>query len=213
MAALKPTLVVACALVDADERVLIAQRPEGKPLAGFGNFPAARSSRASGPPRVGVPTPSSSPRTKVPGPGSKLDGQLARTPWVRAYSTERNWSTPAPRRHLEHLLEAAPGQLRGDARDVGLGCRVLQLRSVEYARTHGVRIHCRSSFDPGPGTFVPRRRRDHGTPAHHGRHPLDRRRRGLPSSAFRTGRARRRRSSWCSPTPTATSTRSSRTSR
>src|SRR5436190_1151570 len=26
------------------------------------------------------------------------------------------------------------------------GARVLQLRSVEYARNHGVRLHCRSSF-------------------------------------------------------------------
>src|SRR6201747_2764083 len=34
------------------------------------------------------------------------------------------------------------------------GAGVLQLRSVEYARTHGVRIHCRSSFDPGPDTVV-----------------------------------------------------------
>jgi aspartate kinase len=34
------------------------------------------------------------------------------------------------------------------------GAGVLQLRSVEYARTHGVRIHCRSSFDDGPGTVV-----------------------------------------------------------
>jgi aspartate kinase len=34
------------------------------------------------------------------------------------------------------------------------GAKVLQLRSVEYARTHSVRIHCRSSFDSGPGTFV-----------------------------------------------------------
>jgi aspartate kinase len=34
------------------------------------------------------------------------------------------------------------------------GARVLQLRSVEYARNHGVRIHCRSSFDDGPGTVV-----------------------------------------------------------
>ena len=34
------------------------------------------------------------------------------------------------------------------------GAKVLQLRSVEYARTHGVRIHCRSSFDDGPGTVV-----------------------------------------------------------
>jgi aspartate kinase len=34
------------------------------------------------------------------------------------------------------------------------GAGVLQLRSVEYARAHGVRIHCRSSFDEEPGTFV-----------------------------------------------------------
>jgi len=38
------------------------------------------------------------------------------------------------------------------------GAGVLQLRSVEYARNHGVRIHCRSSFaeigDDEPGTFV-----------------------------------------------------------
>ena len=35
------------------------------------------------------------------------------------------------------------------------GAGALQLRSVEYARNHGVRIHCRSSFDDGPGTLVP----------------------------------------------------------
>src|ERR1700749_2328259 len=34
------------------------------------------------------------------------------------------------------------------------GAKVLQLRSVEYARTHGVRMHCRSSFEESPGTFV-----------------------------------------------------------
>jgi aspartate kinase len=34
------------------------------------------------------------------------------------------------------------------------GAGVLQLRSVEYARTHDVRIHCRSSFTEDPGTFV-----------------------------------------------------------
>jgi aspartate kinase len=34
------------------------------------------------------------------------------------------------------------------------GAGVLQLRSVEYARNHGVRIHCRSSFDDRPGTVV-----------------------------------------------------------
>jgi len=34
------------------------------------------------------------------------------------------------------------------------GAGVLQLRSVEYARNHGVTIHCRSSFEDGPGTVV-----------------------------------------------------------
>ena len=34
------------------------------------------------------------------------------------------------------------------------GAGVLQLRSVEYARNHGVRIHCRSSFEEEDGTFV-----------------------------------------------------------
>ena len=34
------------------------------------------------------------------------------------------------------------------------GAGVLQLRSLEYARNHGVRIHCRSSFDDSPGTVV-----------------------------------------------------------
>jgi len=34
------------------------------------------------------------------------------------------------------------------------GAGVLQLRSVEYARNHDVRIHCRSSFEEGRGTLV-----------------------------------------------------------
>jgi aspartate kinase len=34
------------------------------------------------------------------------------------------------------------------------GARVLQLRAVEYARNHNVRIHCRSSFNSSPGTVV-----------------------------------------------------------
>jgi aspartate kinase len=34
------------------------------------------------------------------------------------------------------------------------GAGVLQLRSLEYARNHGVRIHCRSSFDDTAGTVV-----------------------------------------------------------
>ena len=34
------------------------------------------------------------------------------------------------------------------------GAKVLQLRSVEYARNHEIRIHCRSSFEEGTGTVV-----------------------------------------------------------
>ena len=36
------TLVVACALVDGDGRVLVAQRPEGKALAGLWEFPGGK---------------------------------------------------------------------------------------------------------------------------------------------------------------------------
>ena len=42
MAELKLTLVVACALIDADRRVLIAQRPQGKALAGLWEFPGGK---------------------------------------------------------------------------------------------------------------------------------------------------------------------------
>jgi aspartate kinase len=48
-----------------------------------------------------------------------------------------------PQVSFEEMLEMASS-----------GAGVLMLRSVEYARTHGVKIHCRSSFDPGPGTVV-----------------------------------------------------------
>jgi aspartate kinase len=48
-----------------------------------------------------------------------------------------------PQVSFEEMLEMAAS-----------GAKVLQLRAVEYARTHGVRLHCRSSFDSSPGTFV-----------------------------------------------------------
>ncbi|MBX9710916.1 MAG: (deoxy)nucleoside triphosphate pyrophosphohydrolase [Xanthobacteraceae bacterium] len=38
----KLVLVVACALIDADNRVLIAQRPQGKTLAGLWEFPGGK---------------------------------------------------------------------------------------------------------------------------------------------------------------------------
>src|ERR1700704_2381680 len=46
---MKLTLVVACALVDVDKRVLIAQRPEGKTLAGLWEFPGGKVERGERP--------------------------------------------------------------------------------------------------------------------------------------------------------------------
>jgi 8-oxo-dGTP diphosphatase len=40
--ALPVLLVAACALVDADRRVLIAQRPQGKSMAGLWEFPGGK---------------------------------------------------------------------------------------------------------------------------------------------------------------------------
>jgi 8-oxo-dGTP diphosphatase len=40
--AVKIVLVAACALIDADGRVLIARRPEGKPMAGLWEFPGGK---------------------------------------------------------------------------------------------------------------------------------------------------------------------------
>jgi 8-oxo-dGTP diphosphatase len=39
---LKLVLVAACALIDTDARVLIAQRPAGKPMAGLWEFPGGK---------------------------------------------------------------------------------------------------------------------------------------------------------------------------
>ena len=39
---MRTVFVVACALIDTDNRVLIAQRPEGKTLAGLWEFPGGK---------------------------------------------------------------------------------------------------------------------------------------------------------------------------
>ena len=39
---MRMVLVVACALIDADGRILIAQRPEGKSMAGLWEFPGGK---------------------------------------------------------------------------------------------------------------------------------------------------------------------------
>ena len=65
---------------------------------------------------------SSSPTTKVPGASSKLDRQWMRTPWLRAYSTERSCSTPAPEAAISSISSnettgslRASGTIRGSA--------------------------------------------------------------------------------------------------
>ena len=87
------------------------------------------------------------------------------------------------------------------------GAGVLQLRSVEYARNHGVRIHCRSSFEDAPGTVVV------SDEAETMEQPLitavthsTSEARGHARSASPTSRAPPRASSRRSPTPTSTST-------
>jgi 8-oxo-dGTP diphosphatase len=42
-------LVAACALIDADGRVLIAQRPQGRPMAGLWEFPGGKVERGERP--------------------------------------------------------------------------------------------------------------------------------------------------------------------
>ena len=44
----KIVLVAACALIDADGRVLIAQRPAGKPMAGLWEFPGGKVEKSDG---------------------------------------------------------------------------------------------------------------------------------------------------------------------
>ena len=86
------------------------------------------------------------------------------------------------------------------------GAKVLQLRSVEYARNHGVKIHCRSAFERPRRYRCPGRRRDHGTPPHHRRDPLHRGGARHPASASPTRPAWPAGSSARWPPPTSTST-------
>src|SRR4051794_35848337 len=70
----------------------------------------------------GCSTVTSSPTTTVPGASSKLERQWMRTPWLRAYSTERSWSTPAPLEAISSISSKetigslrASGTIRGSA--------------------------------------------------------------------------------------------------
>ena len=49
MAEVNLTLVVACALIDIDKRVLIARRPQGRTMAGLWEFPGGKVERGERP--------------------------------------------------------------------------------------------------------------------------------------------------------------------
>ena len=110
-------------------------------------------------------------------------------------------------RIVPERAQARRGLLRGDARAGGVRARACSmLRSVEYARNHGVKIHVRSSFNDGGG-HVDRQGGRRARTGDHLRHRA-RHRRGEgddPRRARPAGR-RRRASSGRSRTPGSTST-------
>ena len=54
--------------------------------------------------------------TRIPGPSSKLLRQWIRTPWLRAYSTERSCRTPAPEADISSISsKETAGSLRASA--------------------------------------------------------------------------------------------------
>ncbi len=160
--------------------------------------PASRASRT----RLATsPRSAAAARTRPPSPSRRRSAPRS----ARSTPTSPACTRPTPgscptrascrRVSFEEMLEMAAS-----------GAGVLQLRSVEYARNHGVRIHCRSSFDDAPGTVVRRRGRNDGATADHSRDALDRPRRASRCSACPTSPARPRGSSRRSPTRTSTST-------
>jgi aspartate kinase len=66
-----------------------------------------------------------------------VDGVFSADPRIEKNARKRDVVS------YEEMLELAAG-----------GARVLALRSVEYARNHGVKLHVRSSFKPDEGTWV-----------------------------------------------------------
>ena len=145
-------------------------------------------------------------RRRLPG---RLDRQGRHDARARRLGHHRGRARRGGRRRGLRDLHRRPGRVRADPRIVpdarkldvvsfeemlemaASGAGVLQLRSVEYARNHGVRIHCRSSFDDSARYRCRLGAGDHGTPPHHRRHPFDRR--GPRHADGRAGHARRRR--------------------
>ena len=87
-----------------------------------------------------------------------------------------------------------------------LGAKVLQIRSVEFAKRYGVPVHVRSSFTDTPGHLGGRGGDQHGERPGVRRHVRPRRGQDHARAACPTSRASRRASSARSPTPTSSST-------
>ena len=76
-----------------------------------------------------------------------------------------------------------------------LGAKVLQARSVEFAKKYSVPVHVRSTFKSDPGTLVTREDRQHGRGGGHRHHPRSGPGEALDPPRARPARASPRRSS------------------
>jgi 8-oxo-dGTP diphosphatase len=113
----KPLLLVAaCALVDADGRVLIAQRPEGKAMAGLWEFPGGKVEASETPEEavvrelreeLGIET-----KTACLAPLTFAShGYEAFHLLMPVFVCRRFWGTPSPREH-QTLKWVRPREMR-----------------------------------------------------------------------------------------------------
>ena len=159
--------------------------------------PASRASRPRATSRRSAAAAPTRPPSRSPPRSARTSARSTPTSPASTPPTRGSCPTRAssPVVSFEEMLEMAAS-----------GAGVLQLRSVEYARNHGVRIHCRSSFDDDAGYRCGRTEENRGAAPHHRRHALDR---GGPRHARRRARhagRRGRRSRRRSPRRTSTST-------
>lgn len=116
-ASTKPVLLVAaCALVDADGRVLIAQRPEGKAMSGLWEFPGGKVEPGEAPEQtvvrelreeVGVETKTACLAPLTFASHTYDDFHLL----MPLYVCRRFWGTPQPR-EMQALKWVRPTRLR-----------------------------------------------------------------------------------------------------
>ena len=113
----------------------------------------------------------------------------------RSRSPPRSAPTPArstPTSRASTRADPRSSRTRASSRRVSyeemlelaaVGATVLQLRSVEFARNHGVTLHVRSTFSDEPGTWIIEEDDAHGEGDHLGRRPTRSTRRSTASRA------------------------------